>query len=75
MNGLLSPGAVQSFELIKTVCEQLKPPILTLPPPLSVDVAARAGHQPQSRPVNLISVCHDRHTSGESTVADQPLIM
>lgn len=35
-----------------------------------------AGHQPQSRPVkNLISVCQDRHTSGESTVADQPLIM
>lgn len=36
---IIISGCCSSFELIKTVCEQLKPPILTLPPPLSVDVA------------------------------------
>lgn len=36
---IIISGCCSSFEFIKTVCEQPNPPILTLPPPLSVDVA------------------------------------
>lgn len=36
---IIISGCCSSFEFIKTACEQPNPPILTLPPPLSVDVA------------------------------------
>lgn len=36
---IIISGCCSSFEFIETACEQPNPPILTLPPPLSVDVA------------------------------------